>query len=183
MAITLGVGQALSLAPAGGLLDWSLGTLFGVGGDAGMNGFAIPLVHPILVFLYAPVAMLALPLLAWWEENIFRRGTRGIASAVRRSTVFGLLHLTAGVSLGACIALGCAGFVFTLVYWHGLQDPEAATRRADLPGWVTKRILPAHAGKAAMEQYAVFRATQAHLLYNAVGITAIVLLAFGPWQQ
>ena len=86
-------------------------------------------------------------------------------------------------SLGACIALGCAGFIFTLVYWHALQDPEAATHRADLPGWVTRRILPAKHGRAAMEQYAVFRATQAHLLYNAVGITAIVLLAFGPWQQ
>jgi hypothetical protein len=183
MAITLAVGQALSLAPASGPLDWSLGDLFGVGGDAGMNGFAIPLVHPILVFLYAPVAVLALPLLAWWEENIFRRGTRGIGSAVRRSALFGLLHLSAGVSLGACIALGCAGFIFTLVYWHALQDAEAASRGADLPEWVTRRILPARYGMAARQQYAVFRATQAHLLYNAVGITAIVLLAFGPWQQ
>jgi uncharacterized membrane protein len=101
---------------------------------------------------------------------------------VRRSALFGLMHLTAGVSLGACIALGCAGFVFTLVYWRALRDPQAAARREALPAWVTKRILPARTGTAALEQYAVFRATQAHLLYNAIGITAIVLLAFGPWQ-
>jgi hypothetical protein len=182
MALTLGIGQVLSLGPAGSPLNWSLGTLFGVGGDAGMNGFAIPLTTPGFVALYAPLAVLALPLLAWWEENIFRRGTRDMASAVRRSALFGLAHVTAGVSLGACFALGCAGFVFTLVYWHALHDPQKTVHRAALPGWVRRRLLPAEKGKAALEEYAVFRATQAHLLYNAIGITAIMLLAFGPWH-
>jgi hypothetical protein len=182
MVVTLGAGQVLSLAPAGSPLDWSLGTLFGVGDDAGMNGFAIPLLQPVLVFVYAPAALLALPLLAWWEEEMFRRGTRGLAAAVWRSALFGLMHATAGVSLGGCLALGGAGFVFTVVYWQALRDPRAAAQRASLPPWVQRRVLPARQGHAAMEQYAVFRATQAHLLYNAIGITAIMLLAFGPWH-
>jgi hypothetical protein len=182
MAVTLGIGQILSLAPASSPLNWSLGTLFGVGGDAGMNGFAIPLTQPAFALLYAPMAVLALPLLAWWEESIFRRGTRGFASAIVRSSLFGLVHVTAGVSLGACIALGCAGLIFTLAYWRALQDAQAASQRSALPAWVTRRILPAERGRTAREEYAVFRATQAHLLYNAVGITAILLLAFGPWH-
>jgi hypothetical protein len=182
MAITLSIGQVLSLAPASSPLNWSLGSLFGVGGDAGMNGFAIPLTQPVFVVLYAPLAVLALPLLAWWEESIFRRGTRGMAAAVRRSMLFGLVHITAGVSLGACLALGCAGFIFTMVYWRALRDPHQSLHRAALPRWVTRRILRADRGRSALEEYAVFRATQAHLLYNAVGITAIMLLAFGPWH-
>jgi hypothetical protein len=175
MVVTMGIAIPLSLAPAGSPLNWSLGTFFHVGGDAGMNGFAIPLTHPLLALVYVPVALLALPLLAWWEEDIFRRGTRGMRSALIRSTLFGLVHLTAGVSLGACFALGCAGYVFTLGYWRALRDPRAAERRAALPAWVCARLLPRAGGRRAAEDYAVFRATQAHLLYNAVVIVAVVI--------
>lgn len=111
LVATLGLGTALSLLPSDGPLDWSLGSLFGVeGGAAGVNGFAIPLGTPLLALLYAPPALLALPLLAWWEEDIFRRGTRGVRSALIRSALFGLLHSTAGVSLGAASPLAPRGW-------------------------------------------------------------------------
>ncbi|MGH2345262.1 MAG: hypothetical protein ACRDG4_08550 [Chloroflexota bacterium] len=182
LVVTLGIGGALSLLPADQPLNGSLGTLFNIGNDAGANGFAIPLVTPWLAVVYAPLAVLALPLLAWWEEDIFRRGTRGIASACLRCTLFGLLHLTAGVSLGICIALGCAGFVFTVVYWRALRDPGAEAHRAALPTWVRTRLLWLPSGQRADEQYAVYRATQAHLVYNAIGVTVILVSTFLPSQ-
>jgi hypothetical protein len=180
LIVTLGIGGGLSLLPADQPLNGSLGALFKVGSDAGANGFAIPLVTPWLAVVYVPLAALALPLLAWWEEEIFRKGTKGAASACKRSALFGLLHVTAGVSLGICIALGCAGFVFTLVYWRALRDPRATEHRDALPIWVRARVLPLQRGRRAAEQYAVFRATQAHLVYNAIGVTVIVVSAFFP---
>jgi hypothetical protein len=183
LAITLAVGEAVSLLPANGVLDWSLGTLFHVGGDAGENGFAIPLTDPVLAVLYAPAAILALPLLAWWEEEIFRKGTAGLSSALRRGILFGLAHVTAGVSLGGCMALGCAGFIFTLVYWRAQRHGRATAARDTLPSWAARRLFPPAYGRAASEQFAVFRATQVHLMYNAVGVLTILLLAFGPWQS
>ncbi len=180
LVVTVGIGGAQSLLPADQPLNGSLGALFKVGNDAGANGFAIPLVTPWLAVVYAPLAMLALPLLAWWEEDIFRGGTGGLASAGKRCTLFGLLHLTAGVSLGICVALGCAGFVFTLVYWRALRDSRAEKHRAALPSWVRTRVLSLPTGRRAAEQYAVYRATQAHLVYNAIGVTIILASTFFP---
>jgi hypothetical protein len=180
LIVTLGIGGGLSLLPADQPLNGSLGALFKVGSDAGANGFAIPLVTPWLALIYVPPAVLALPLLAWWEEEIFRKGTTGVGSACKRCALFGLMHITAGVSLGICVALGCAGFVFTLVYWRAVRDPRATEHRDALPAWVRARVLPLAKGRRAAEQYGVYRATQAHLVYNAIGVTVIVLSAFFP---
>ena len=180
LVVTVVIGGALSLLPPDQPLNGSLGTVFNVGGDAGANSFAILLVTPWLALAYVPLAVLALPILAWWEEDIFRRGTTGVASACTRSALFGLLHVTAGVSLGICIALGCAGFVFTMVYWRAMRDPRAAEHRTALPAWVRTRALGHAQGRRAAEQYGVYRATQAHLVYNAIGVTVILILAYVP---
>ena len=174
LATTLGFGNLIDRAPAGTPLDWSLGLLFNVHGDAGVNGFAIPLATPWLALLYVPPALLSLPLLAWWEEEMFRRGTRGLRSACVRSVWFGLLHLTAGVSLGSCIALGAAGLLFSLVYWRALHSSSWAEARDELPPRARSLLLPVGDGAQARETYAVYRATQVHLLYNVIGVLAIV---------
>ena len=174
LGITLGLAGLIARVPSGTPLDWSLGLLFNVRGDAGVNGFAIPLTTPWLALLYVPPALLALPLLAWWEEEMFRRGTRGLRSACVRSVWFGLLHLTAGVSLGSCIALGAAGLLFSLVYWRALHDTTWAVARDGLPGWARSLLLPDGDGRQARESYAVYRATQVHLLYNVIGVLAIL---------
>lgn len=174
LAITLGLGDLIGRAPAGTPLDWSLGLAFNVRGDAGVNGFAIPLITPWMALLYVPPALLSLPLLAWWEEELFRRGTRGLRSACVRSVGFGLLHLTAGVSLGSCVALGAAGLLFSLVYWRALHNSSWSGVRGELPGWARSPLLPAGDGVQARESYAVYRATQVHLLYNVIGVLAIV---------
>jgi hypothetical protein len=177
LVVTSGVALLLSAAPAASPLNWSLGNAFNVGGDAGMNGFTIPFTNPLLAIIYAPASLLALPLLAWIEEDLFRRGTTGVASATRRSALFGIMHLTAGVTLGACIALACAGYIFTIVYWRALRDSHRQSRTANLPRWVQTRLFPVNNGNRVDQQYATYRSTQAHLVYNAIGVCAILLLS------
>jgi hypothetical protein len=180
LLVTSGTVLLLDTLPAWCQMDWSLGSLFAVGSDAGMNGFTIPFTNPLFAALYAPAAMLALPLLAWVEEDIFRRGTKGVGSALRRSAAFGLMHITAGVTLGASIALGLAGFVFTVVYWRALSDPRPDAARASLPAWTANRVLPISVRGRAAEHYAVYRSTQAHVVYNVVGILAILAFSLIP---
>ncbi len=178
--VTSGAVVLLGALPSWCNMDWSLGSLFQVGNDAGVNGFAIPFTNPIFAVIYAPAALLALPLLAWVEEDIFRRGTTGAGSAIRRSALFGAMHITAGVTVSACIALGLAGFVFTVVYWRAMRNPQADAERARLPAWAARRVLPLTARGSSAEQFAVYRSTQAHLVYNAVGIAAILALSLLP---
>jgi membrane protease YdiL (CAAX protease family) len=175
LALTGLLVGALSLLPANPVLDWSLGSVFHVGAAAGENGFAVPLSVPWLALLYALPALLALPLLAFWEEEIFRRGTKGWSSALVRSTLFGLAHLTSGVSLGVCGALGAAGLVFTFAYWHGVSSRDAMSARTGLPARVRERLLPIGSGVWGREEFGVYRATQAHMLYNVIGVCAILV--------
>ena len=46
--------------------------------------------------------------------------------------------------------------------------------------WVRARLLPYGSGRRAAEDYAVYHATQAHLLYNAVVLGAIVFSLLAP---
>ncbi|HWE63598.1 MAG TPA: hypothetical protein VHB98_17940, partial [Chloroflexota bacterium] len=72
---------------------------------------------------------------------------------------------------------GAAGMIFTLVYWRALRDPGAASSQAALPLWASRRVLSyAPIGRLPREDYAVFRATQAHLVYNVIGVCAILLM-------
>jgi hypothetical protein len=180
LIVTSGSMVLLGILPEWCQMNWSLGALFSVGGDAGMNGFSIPFTNPIFAILYAPAAFLALPLLAWVEEDVFRRGTTNLRSAIRRSTAFGLMHITAGVTVGASIALGLAGFVFTVVYWRALKSPEVEAERARLPWWAAQRVLPQRTSGTSAQQFAVYRSTQAHVVYNVVGILAILLFSVLP---
>lgn len=41
---------------------------------------------------------------------------------------------------------------------------------------VRARLLPHRSGHLAVEEYAVLRATQVHLLYNAIGVCGILAL-------
>lgn len=77
-----------------------------------------------------PLALL-LPWLAYVEEELFRAGLedaswRRVAVA---SLVFGLVHLVMLVPIGAGIAIGIAGFAYTLAYRHGHREASPA----DLP--------------------------------------------------
>jgi hypothetical protein len=69
--------------------------------------------------VFALLLIVALPLLANLEEEMFRVGTKGIKSALKRSLIFGLVHMIAGVSLGYALALTIPGLWFTYQYKKG----------------------------------------------------------------
>ncbi len=152
--------------------DWSLGTLFGIGSEAGRNTATIGLLTPWLLPFYAPILAFALPILAWIEELVFRQGTRGWRDALWRSLIFGLVHLTAGVSLGPCLALTGPGLVFTIVYFRAMHDPRQQEHLAQLPAWARDTLAP----DPSPPMYGVFRATQAHFVYNALAIGLLVVV-------
>ncbi len=175
VALTLTVATFVIVAivlPAP-LRDWSLGTLFHIGTLSGRNAATVPLAYPALAALYAPPLLLALPLLAWMEEEIFRRGTTTWVGGFMRSVMFGLVHLTAGVSVGVCLALSGAGLVFTYAYLRALDDKGAVERLERLPSWALVALFPQ---PPRAKDYAVFRATQVHLTYNAFAIIVAVLV-------
>lgn len=154
------------------LRDWSLGTLFHIGALSGRNAATVPLSYPALAVLYAPVLLFALPLPAWIEEDVFRKGTTTWANGIARSMAFGLVHLTMGVSFGGCVALSGAGIVFTYAYFRALDDKKAAERLDRLPRWALIALFQPRLG---LKEYAVFRATQVHLVYNALAVSVALL--------
>ena len=113
IALVLGAVALLCQIP---FMQWSWMSLIGGSGNSTLVGlqygwwFALP---------FAVLLVLALPLLAELEEQIFREGTRNWAHGVARSTVFGLIHIVAGVPLAAGFALIIGGLWFTHQYFKG----------------------------------------------------------------
>lgn len=107
MAVTIFVAYKLSQLP---ILNWSWAKLLGSeGGNVNLIGFQYLWFAPI----FALLLIAALPLLAKAEEDIFREGTRDWGNAVLRSVLFGLVHVVAGIPIGAALALSIAGLWFT----------------------------------------------------------------------
>lgn len=63
-----------------------------------------------------------LPLLALIEEVIFRRGSHSWRKTLLRSLIFGLIHVTAGASIGtSLLVLSVLGVVLAREYFDGLR--------------------------------------------------------------
>ncbi|MFQ1003711.1 hypothetical protein [Modestobacter sp. SSW1-42] len=69
---------------------------------------------------------LAVPLLARQEEVWFRRGTENftVLQTLARSLVFGLVHLLAGIPIGAALALTVSGLLFAGTYRVAYDRPR-----------------------------------------------------------
>jgi len=78
-------------------------------------GYDIKYLGVILLLLL----LTALPKLAEFEENLFRRGTKNWLDGLARSILFGLVHMLAFVPLGTAIVLIIAGLFFTYLYFKG----------------------------------------------------------------
>lgn len=76
--------------------------------------------------IFAVLIIIAMPLLTLTEEQIFRKGTGGVASVLIRSLIFGLIHMVAGISLGFALALTIPGIWFTYQYKKGGVKRSAA---------------------------------------------------------
>lgn len=60
-----------------------------------------------------------LPILAKFEEEMFRAGTITWLDVVWRSIIFGLAHGLVGVPFGACLGISLAGAGFSILYFLG----------------------------------------------------------------
>lgn len=99
---------------------WVASSLFGWGDGKGSGNIMFSGLHwKYYAMLFLPVLLFALPSLAKVEEKDFRRGTRGWADGVKRSIMFGLVHIVALVPLGAALALSIGGLWFTYQYFKG----------------------------------------------------------------
>lgn len=98
-------------------LQWGWWTLV-----SGTPGNAMVSAATGSLWVFAPFLVLlavAMPQLVLAEEEVFRSGTRSWTHAVRRSLVFGLIHLVPGVPIAAALALTIAGLWFTRQYFRG----------------------------------------------------------------
>lgn len=89
---------------------------------------------------------LLLPWLAFVEEEVFRAGLEGAswARVAAVSLVFGLLHLVMLIPLAAALAIGVAGFVYTLIY------RRAAAERRPIPAVARRAYRPTSRARAAV---------------------------------
>jgi hypothetical protein len=155
IVLTMVIAAAVALIQIPGL-DWGWWSALGGEGNPvfGTNdsttgtiwAWLIPAVFVMLLFP-------ALPLFAYAEEMMFRRGAEQWSRSKRAGMVvlFGLTHALIGIPIGTALALSIGGGYFMLVYLRSY-------RRVPL------------ASSATLES------TRAHTVYNSV-IVALVALA------
>jgi hypothetical protein len=121
LAVVIAVAAGL-LALGNPVLDWGWWTVVSAQiGDqqGGGNIITAPFSYPLLIPPFVILLVLVLPRLAESEELLFRRGTRAWPDGVRRSLLFGLIHMVVGVPLAVALALGVGGLWFTRQYFLG----------------------------------------------------------------
>lgn len=116
-ALVVFIAIKLNTVPILGWGWWQL--LDSSTGAGGQNMIIAPTTIPYVGSLFLLILIFALPRFAEIEEEIFRRGTPNWKSGFIRSVVFGLIHCTAGVSIGIGLALSVAGLWFTYQYFKG----------------------------------------------------------------
>jgi hypothetical protein len=101
-------------------------------GQTGDGGWVSELVAVAMLLVLAA----AIPVLAYGEEDLFRRGTehRSALERLRSAGLFGIIHATMGIPLGVAVALTIAGLWFTnrysVAYHDADMDRSAAPRDA-----------------------------------------------------
>lgn len=99
---------------------WVLSSLFGWGDGSGQGNIMLSgLQWKYYAMIFLPVLLFALPTLAKYEEEDFRRGTRNWSEGIKRSIKFGLAHTIAFIPIGAALALSIGGMWFTYQYFKG----------------------------------------------------------------
>lgn len=99
----------------------------GILAEYGSGNLALlPLTIKFLGLVYAVLLILNLPLLAYGEEEDYRKDTRDWVHAVYRSFRFGLVHCTAGIPMFAGIALGISGLWLSYHYFKGGVERSTA---------------------------------------------------------
>src|SRR5262249_62101004 len=95
------------------VLSWGWGTSIGGEGNpvVGVTDRDYGIVSVIIPLFFIGLLIVGMPLLVAREEWLFRRGaeTRGTATNLWRSLVFGLAHAVVGIPIGAALAPSIGG--------------------------------------------------------------------------
>ncbi len=152
VAGVIGVASLLLQIPG---LDWGWWSAFGGAGNPvfGSSESTTGTVWEWLVPA-AFIAMLipALPLFAYAEERIFRRGAHAWSGAKRTVKVvqFGLVHALIGIPMGTALALSVGGWYFMACYLRGFR-------------------------RTGSVEQATLESTRAHTAYNGLIIALVVV--------
>lgn len=87
--------------------------------SAGQNLNLAPAKIPYVGLLFVALLAFSVPRFARYEEEQFRRGTKGLGDALVRSVKFGLIHCVVGVPIGLGLALTIPGLWLTYQYRRG----------------------------------------------------------------
>ena len=186
LAVVIGVTQALWQIPALRTGWWNLaggvGNVYlGQTSNEGIGWRLTALAVPLLLALILPIAAFA-------EESIFRSGLEDHSWGVRigRQVVFGFLHcLLAGVPLAAGFAISVAGGYYAAVYLAAYRAEARASPDRVLVGpgpgerwedWVRQADQAVERGADA-QRGAVVTAAAAHLTFNAIILTVVIVAA------
>ena len=135
------------------VLSWGWWTMIGGEGNpaVGVTDRDFGILSVVIPLFFIGLLIVGLPLLVAREEWVFRRGaeTRGTATNLGRSLVFGLAHAVVGIPIGAALALSIGGLYLTRCY---------------LDGWKETRS----------QSGALLESTRAHLAYNLTIITLVL---------
>lgn len=102
----------------------------------------------------------ALPLFAYAEEQMFRRGAQGWTPAKRALKViqFGLVHAIIGIPIGVAIALSVGGAYFMTVYLRAFRTTGSQAE-------------------------ATLESTRAHTAYNGIIVSVVVIAVIATALQ
>jgi hypothetical protein len=105
----------------------------------GGNYIIAPLLNtgsPLFSTALMLLLLFAVPFLVQIEEKIFRQGYLKLSSIIKRSLIFGFLHISMGIPLSAAIMLCFVGFFFAskyvAAYWKYIEikDEKEAEKEA-----------------------------------------------------
>ncbi|MGE0507614.1 MAG: hypothetical protein AB7Q42_01660 [Acidimicrobiia bacterium] len=148
------VASALLLVPG---LDWGWWTALGGTGNpvtGGTDQAAGTVWEWLVPLVFVGLLLPALPLFAYAEEHLFRRGAERWTNRRRALKIlqFGLVHTIIGVPIGVALALSVGGAYFMHVYLRAYR----------VRGSVTEATL---------------ESTRAHTAYNGTIIVLVLVLA------
>lgn len=126
----------------------------------------------VVSVLVISIVLLALPIFAHLEEQVFRKGAEGrtLRQNSVRAVKFGLVHLVMGIPIGVALALAIGGGVFTWAYLRGHDEwtrthPSLEEKEVALADEESGRLL-AEARAEQAQRAGIEEATKVHLAWN-----------------
>jgi len=115
ISVLVSVGVIISLNPPSWLkFSW----ISFISGGHAQNLVTSPMTsgYVPLVILFWVLMAFSLPYLAKMEEIMFREGVIDLGARIKKSIIFGMVHMVMGIPLFVAMLLCIAGFIFSIRY-------------------------------------------------------------------